>query len=57
MTRHHSLCIIEKLRTVLKAQEAFLNENGLHLVEGRLEDVISDLETAATDDLKGKRKK
>ncbi|KAI9249124.1 mediator complex subunit MED14-domain-containing protein [Phascolomyces articulosus] len=39
VTRHHSLCIIEKLRTVLKAQESFLNENGLHLVEGRLEDM------------------
>ncbi|KAI9484335.1 mediator complex subunit MED14-domain-containing protein [Zychaea mexicana] len=38
VTRHHSLCIIEKLRSVLKVQESFLNENGLHLVEGRLED-------------------
>ncbi|KAI8150222.1 mediator complex subunit MED14-domain-containing protein [Fennellomyces sp. T-0311] len=52
VTRHHSLCIIEKLRIVLKGQESFLNENGLHLVEGRLEDVISDLETNATEGLK-----
>ncbi|KAL0095351.1 mediator complex subunit MED14-domain-containing protein [Phycomyces blakesleeanus] len=39
VTRYHGECIIEKIRKVLKYQEKFLEENGLHLAIETNDDV------------------
>ncbi|ORY98525.1 mediator complex subunit MED14-domain-containing protein [Syncephalastrum racemosum] len=56
VTRHHALCIINKFRELLKEQESFLNEHGLYIAQGRIEDILcggevpEDTKTAINDE-------